>query len=631
MEVGDSTAGSAALSALNTPGNLSTITTITTLITTPPSLQVANTLLPTRIVAKPSSLTSTVAKLFATSSPVGDQSESDIDMSDGESRKGEKRPLSGFDSTTDEEDLKTRLEKQQRQESPKPTSPLPKSPTQKSPSPKSPTTKSSTTESPSIMAPIIDFAGDGDDENEQGIQHTAPIADKRRQPQIRRQLNRPLSRRQDPVAFIPPVVNTPRVVKLLIDTLTMLLVSLTMEVNSENTNKVKATSMLEHAARMLEEVGTLVGGEEPSRLAKEPARQSKKKATKNKRNKQVAKQTPMEVANQESPVAESLIDLTSNSSPMETPSTMSPTPIVANDPPTTIVANKPLSWASRASRNATKKQVATKPVKQLATKHLLVVKPTDLTTKSSATRQAVLDDLRKANATNLLKGVKTASNGSVIIEVSEVGNVAKMIEAFKKGDKLPQSFTIEESRKKLPTVAIRGAEVANVESENVVKEIVANNPELADSLGDISVVFIKKARSGKDHLRDVTLRVSPTVRDIILKLGHIKFSVGKARVEDNTLVTQCFKCLGFGHQASRCTGTTRCSFCAGDHSYKECNVREVANSSPTCHNCRLHGEKLVAKHPSATIKATHSATSNRCPRLISMKSLIQQRTDYGAR
>lgn len=43
---------------------------------------------------------------------------------------------------------------------------------------------------------------------------------------------------------------------------------------------------------------------------------------------------------------------------------------------------------------------------------------------------------------------------------------------------------------------------------------------------------------------------------------------------------QCYKCLKFNHSAKVCRGQQNCSSCAGQHSYKECDVEEIV-----CINC----------------------------------------------
>lgn len=48
----------------------------------------------------------------------------------------------------------------------------------------------------------------------------------------------------------------------------------------------------------------------------------------------------------------------------------------------------------------------------------------------------------------------------------------------------------------------------------------------------------------------------------------------------NSSVTQCYKCLKFGHIAVNCTRAPKCLNCAGDHSVKDC-----ANSEVKCANC----------------------------------------------
>ena len=37
-----------------------------------------------------------------------------------------------------------------------------------------------------------------------------------------------------------------------------------------------------------------------------------------------------------------------------------------------------------------------------------------------------------------------------------------------------------------------------------------------------------------------------------------------------TQLTQCFQCQVYGHVARVCKGAEKCTYCAGDHSTKEC-------------------------------------------------------------
>ena len=45
-------------------------------------------------------------------------------------------------------------------------------------------------------------------------------------------------------------------------------------------------------------------------------------------------------------------------------------------------------------------------------------------------------------------------------------------------------------------------------------------------------------------------------------------------------ITQCYKCLGYGHTSAHCRMNTRCGNCAGNHATKDCTA-----TKKKCANC----------------------------------------------
>lgn len=68
---------------------------------------------------------------------------------------------------------------------------------------------------------------------------------------------------------------------------------------------------------------------------------------------------------------------------------------------------------------------------------------------------------------------------------------------------------------------------------------------------------------------------------------------------------QCYKCLKFNHSAKVCRGEQMCSSCAGQHSYKECDVDGIV-----CINCN----------------GNHLAISRDCP--IKQKKMMEKKNKY---
>lgn len=61
-------------------------------------------------------------------------------------------------------------------------------------------------------------------------------------------------------------------------------------------------------------------------------------------------------------------------------------------------------------------------------------------------------------------------------------------------------------------------------------------------------------------------------------------------------VVSCFSCLRFGHRSNQCKGKPKCTKCAGDHDYNECE-----SDLPFCVHCKSN---------------EHNSTSKKCPAFI---------------
>jgi hypothetical protein len=343
--------------------------------------------------------------------------------------------------------------------------------------------------------------------------------------------------------------------------------------------------------------------------------------------------------------------------PTQPPPTTAPTAVGDSD-----VGTSGGKWTEVRRRN--RRPTSRKPA--LATKHLVVVHPKASDGNSQATRSDFKRQLRDKTSDLDIVGMRLASNKSIIVESKNVAAKEKLIAAFNSDNVLAKDYTIAESRKKLPTVIVRNVEQSGRRDKaKFAAEIIAGNPTISDAVGasvgtsavgdsvgrnavgtsDIDLLFERRARSGKQHLRDLVLRVSPKVRVAMIAVGELKIGFGAARVEDYTHVTQCFKCLGFGHQSDRCVKTPKCSHCAGDHDFRQCPDKE-ASDKKCCHNCaEANARRSPTSEPSVgaptgigaserrnnrrSFPTSHAATSRSCPQYASLVTLIQQRTDYG--
>jgi len=101
------------------------------------------------------------------------------------------------------------------------------------------------------------------------------------------------------------------------------------------------------------------------------------------------------------------------------------------------------------------------------------------------------------------------------------------------------------------------------------------------------------------------IEVTPEVRNSLLSQERVYLGWTSCRVSDHLHITQCYKCLGFGHISRVCRADKdTCGHCSGAHESRSCPNRA---GTLRCHNCASCGSTPVG----------HSAfDSYSCPQLI---------------
>ena len=161
------------------------------------------------------------------------------------------------------------------------------------------------------------------------------------------------------------------------------------------------------------------------------------------------------------------------------------------------------------------------------------------------------------------------------------------------------------------------------DKEMLKADILKKNPYIGAFSSDqhvFDVIIIDE----KQHF--CILKVSPEIREAIMKRGSIFINMESHIVKDQVHVIQCFCCQEHGHKKgeNECnlknTGKNICLYCSGDHESRNCRLKRDS-SHWNCSNC------ANSKNPQYKMNSKgHTTTSSQCPFVIQQTKSIINRT-----
>lgn len=252
-------------------------------------------------------------------------------------------------------------------------------------------------------------------------------------------------------------------------------------------------------------------------------------------------------------------------------------------------------------RVSTYSSVAAKRLPTLSTLHSVVVTSRDET----ETGEEVLNKVRQTI---------DAKEGWIKVEKIRKAKDRKVIMGFgtkaerdKVKDRLGKDSTnliVEDMTNKDPLLVLRSVLTINSD-EDIVRALRNQNKDVFRSLDDgedrIEVKYRRRARN--PHTGHVVLSTSPAIWQRALRVGSLRIDLQRVRVEDQTPLVQCTRCLGYGHGKRYCRETVDlCSHCGGPHLRAECSDFLV-DIPPKCRNCTKAGHE----------RTEHNAFSAACP------------------
>lgn len=196
------------------------------------------------------------------------------------------------------------------------------------------------------------------------------------------------------------------------------------------------------------------------------------------------------------------------------------------------------------------------------------------------------------------------------------------------------AMVVEDEKKWWPMVILKGIGNEVAQSNEIVSQILSQNPGLHSMLSndegtvDTSAVKFRFFRRNRnDKLFNVVLEVKPGVRDHLMQEGRVNIGFNRVHVAPFSPFSQCFRCLGFMHTQTKCDKPYRCQYCGSPHDSKSC-PEKGDSSRYLCFHCseqsKRRGGVAVGPH------CCHTATDiNKCPRLQELRARCDQRIDYG--
>ncbi|KAG6439040.1 hypothetical protein O3G_MSEX000433, partial [Manduca sexta] len=167
-----------------------------------------------------------------------------------------------------------------------------------------------------------------------------------------------------------------------------------------------------------------------------------------------------------------------------------------------------------------------------------------------------------------------------------------------------KNLQVQEVKNKNPLVIIKDLLRCHTDEE-IIEAIRAQNKQVLGQLDkEADRMEIRYRRKARNPLMvHVILQVSPQIWKRFTDTGALHIDVQRVRVEDQSPLVQCSRCLGYGHGRRFCHGSLDvCSHCGGSHLRTEC-PDWLAAATPTCCNCQK------AKFTDTG----HNAFSENCP------------------
>ncbi|XP_027194629.1 uncharacterized protein LOC113789309 [Dermatophagoides pteronyssinus] len=180
--------------------------------------------------------------------------------------------------------------------------------------------------------------------------------------------------------------------------------------------------------------------------------------------------------------------------------------------------------------------------------------------------------------------------------------------------------------KKKPRLLILGVEKEILEKD-FIDILTTQNNDIKNCLQNegesIEVVISKSDRIGTNFF---VLSVSPNIYHLCLQMGQVFLGHKVCNVKKGNYVSQCFKCLRFGHVTNNCKNDPVCHYCHQNHESNDCPAKDE-NGITKCYNCDWKNKSIRGNNN--IIPIDHSVYSKSCPQYVLAEKRLNESIDYG--
>ena len=164
-------------------------------------------------------------------------------------------------------------------------------------------------------------------------------------------------------------------------------------------------------------------------------------------------------------------------------------------------------------------------------------------------------------------------------------------------------------------------------AQEVYDELMRKNEDIRELVEvqqeELKIIFL--------HAQDryAVIQMSKRIREAIRrKNDRVNLDLQIHVVKDRFHVIQCYRCQKFGHKSDsvlcpkKDTDEAVCSFCSGNHRYKDCQLKKDQKlNARCCSNCKTSRSKIDQLNATS-----HTSGSFQCPFYIMEKERVMSRT-----